>query len=203
MKKSELKQIIKEEIVKILTENKSKPSHKSKVDWYYINDDSDYPGPKGRTVPNAKGFDNPKEYKKTELYIKKGTKGYVNGSKFEDEDGNDVQYKAEYFEKLSENQIREMQGKEIDLDKFAKAKAKEVAGKFSKYISGFSEDITDGPDEEGKYDLEFNLAFPPNLLKGQKPKEFEKYLKQQINGYVAYNGYENGMHTFFVSQTVK
>ena len=109
MKRSELKQIIKEEIVKILTENESKTTHKSKVDWYYINDDSDYPGPKGRTVPNAKGFDNPKEYKKTELYIKKGTKGYVKGSKFEDEDGNDVQYKAEYFEKLSENQIREIE----------------------------------------------------------------------------------------------
>jgi hypothetical protein len=84
----------------------------------------------------------------------------------------------------------------------AEAKAKEVAGKFSKYISRYSEDITDGPDEEGKYDLEFNLAFDPNLLKGQKPKEFEKYLKQQINGYVSYNGYENGKHMFFVSQKV-
>jgi hypothetical protein len=100
MKVSELKQLIKEEIVKALAENESKPTHKSKVDWYYINDDSDYPGPKGRTVPNAKGFDNPKDYKGTELYIKKGTKGYVGGSKFEDEEGNDVEYKAEYFEKL-------------------------------------------------------------------------------------------------------
>jgi hypothetical protein len=200
MKKSELKQIIKEEIVKILTENKSKPSHKSKVDWYYINDDSDYPGPKGRTVPNAKGFDNPKEYKKTELYIKKGTKGYVNGSKFEDEDGNDVQYKAEYFEKLSENQIREMQGEE--LAKFEKVKAREVAGKFKKHISGFSEDITDGPDEEGRYDLEFELEF--DSLDGLKPKEFEKYLKKQMNGaYVSYNGTQDGLYMFFVSQKVK
>ena len=101
MKRSELKQLIKEEIQKVLAENESKPTHKSKVDWYYINDNSDYPGPKGRTVPDAKGFDNPKKYKGTELYIKKGTKGYVDGSKFEDEEGNDVEYKAEYFEKIS------------------------------------------------------------------------------------------------------
>ena len=107
MKVSELKQLIKEEIVKALAENESKPTHKSKVDWYYINDNSDYPGPKGRTVPNAKGFDNPKDYKGTELYIKKGTKGYVGGSKFEDEEGNDVEYKAEYFEKISGNQVNE------------------------------------------------------------------------------------------------
>lgn len=90
-----------------LTENESKPTHKSKVDWYYINDDSDYPGPKGRTVPNAEGFDNPKEYEGTELYIAKGTKGYVSGNRFEDEDGNDVGYKAEYFEKISESQVNE------------------------------------------------------------------------------------------------
>ncbi len=100
MKLTELKKIIKEEIEKVLAENKSKPTHKSKVDWYYINDDSNYPGPKGRTVPNAEGFDNPKKYKGTELYIAKGTKGYVSGNKFEDEEGNDVQYKAEYFEKI-------------------------------------------------------------------------------------------------------
>jgi hypothetical protein len=199
MKKSELKQIIKEEIVKILTENKSKPSHKSKVDWYYINDDSDYPGPKGRTVPNAKGFDNPKEYKKTELYIKKGTKGYVQGSRFEDEDGNDVQYKAEYFEKLSENQIREIQGEELDLDKFAKAKAKEIVGKFSKYIRGV--DLVDNYDDEGEYDLEFNLAL--DSIDGLKPKEFEKNLKKQIKAdEIGYNGFQDGKYMFFISQKV-
>jgi hypothetical protein len=82
----------------------------------------------------------------------------------------------------------------------AEAKAEEVAGKFSKYISKFSVDITDGPDEEGKYDLEFNLAF--DSLDGLKPKEFEKYLKKQINGYVAYNGSQDGMYKFFVSQKV-
>ena len=77
-----------------------KPTHKSKVNWYYIEDNSDYPGPKGRTVPDAEGFNNPKKYKGTELYIAKGTEGWVDGNRFEDEDGNDVQYKAEYFEKI-------------------------------------------------------------------------------------------------------
>lgn len=92
--------IITESEFKQLIENQDKPTHKSKVNWYYINDYSDYPGPKGRTVPDADGFDNPKKFKGTELYIKKGTKGWANGNRFEDEDGNDVQYKAEYFEKI-------------------------------------------------------------------------------------------------------
>lgn len=111
--------------------------------------------------------------------------------------------KEEIVKILSKNQVREIQDEEFDLDEFAKAKAKKVAGKFSKYIAEFTEDITDGPDEEGKYDLEFNLEFDPNLLKGQKPKEFEKYLKQHIDGYVAYNGSRDGMYMFFVSQKVK
>jgi hypothetical protein len=106
--------------------------------------------------------------------------------------------KEEIAKVLSKNQVREMQGEE--LDKFAIAKAKEVAGKFSKHVSKLSADITDGPDEEGKYDLEFNLAF--DSLDGLKPKEFEKYLKKQINGYVAYNGSQDGMYKFFVSQKV-
>ena len=111
MKVSELKQIIKEEIVKVLTENSSKPTHKSKVDWYYINDNSDYPGPKGRTVPDAKGFDNPKKYKGTELYVKKEDKGYVKDNKFivasGEREGNDVEFKTEHFEKISENSVNE------------------------------------------------------------------------------------------------
>ena len=107
MKVSELKQIIKEEIVKVLAENESKPTHKSTVDWYYIEDNSDYPGPKKRTVPVAKGFDNPKKYKGTELYVKKEDKGYVKDDKFTvasgEREGNDVEYKAEHFEKISKN----------------------------------------------------------------------------------------------------
>jgi len=95
--------LITESEYKKLNENQDSPTHKSKVDWYYINDNSDYPGPKGRTVPDTEGYDNPQDYKGTELYIAKGTKGYVSGNKFEDEDGNDVKYEAEYFEKLDES----------------------------------------------------------------------------------------------------
>tara|TARA_B110000503_G_C7139240_1_gene410187 strand:+ start:1421 stop:2284 length:864 start_codon:yes stop_codon:yes gene_type:complete len=95
--------LITESEYKKLFENENNPTHKSKVDWYYINDNSDYPGPKGRTVPNAEGFDNPKKFKDTELYIKKGTKGYISNGTFKDEEGNDVEYKAKYFEKLNES----------------------------------------------------------------------------------------------------
>lgn len=94
--------LITESKYKKLVENENNPTHKSKVDWYYISDNSDYPGPKGRTVPDAKGFDNPKDYEGTELYIAKGTKGWAKDGKFEDEEGNDVEYKEEYFEKLNE-----------------------------------------------------------------------------------------------------
>ena len=79
-----------------LNEDK-KPTHISKVDWYYIDHSSDYPGPKGRVVPNAEGFDSPGEHNGTELYIRKGTKGYVDGNRFEDEEGNDVPFEKEYF----------------------------------------------------------------------------------------------------------
>jgi hypothetical protein len=93
MKVSELKQIIKEEIVKALAENESKPTHKSKVDWYYVTDSAHK---SGAAVAHDPKYDAPKG----DLYIEKGTKGWVSGNKFEDEEGNDVEYKAEYFEKL-------------------------------------------------------------------------------------------------------
>jgi hypothetical protein len=104
MKVSELKQIIKEEIVKALTENESKPTHKSNVDWYYVEEYSDYPGPKGRTVPNAREYDDPTGYDGTELYVPEGTVGYIKDGKFivasGKREGNDVEYKAEYFDKI-------------------------------------------------------------------------------------------------------
>ncbi len=86
-------------------------------------------------------------------------------------------------------------------DEFAEAKAKEIAGKFSKHISKFSEDLVDNYDNEKEYDLEFELAF--DSLNGLKPKEFEKNLKKQINAdEISYNGYEEGKHMFFISQKV-
>ena len=111
MKVSELKQIIKEEIVKALAENESKPTHRSNVDWYYVEEYSDYPGPKGRTVPNARGYEDPTGYDGTSLYVPEGTVGYVDGDKFivtsGKRKGNDVEYKAEYFDKISSNQVNE------------------------------------------------------------------------------------------------
>jgi len=119
MKVSELKQLIKEEIVKALSENEIKPTHRSNVDWYYIEEYSDYPGPKGRTVPNARGYEDPTGYDGTSLYVPEGTVGYVNGDKFivasGKREGNDVEYKAEYFDKISENQLNEGEGDLITL----------------------------------------------------------------------------------------
>ena len=62
---------------KVKALNEETAIYTSKVDWYYIEEYSDYPGPKGRVVPDAPGYDNPKEYEGTELYIAKGTQGLV------------------------------------------------------------------------------------------------------------------------------
>ena len=40
----------------LITENTNNTAvYVSKVDWYYIEEYSDYPGPKGRVVPDALG----------------------------------------------------------------------------------------------------------------------------------------------------
>lgn len=78
----------------LLTENEMlvNPTHKSLVDWYYIED-------KGRVMPDVKGYDLT-IYPNKELYIEKGIEGWVFGNKFEDEEGNDVPFSEEYFETL-------------------------------------------------------------------------------------------------------
>ena len=78
----------------------------SKVDWYYVNDNSDYPGPKGRVVPDDEGYD-VSQYEGTELYMPKGTKGYVEGDNFINDEGSNVPFEPEYFEEYSEDQISE------------------------------------------------------------------------------------------------
>ena len=86
--------------------------YKSLVNWYYIEDWSDYPGPKGRVVPNAEGYDNPSDYDGAELYISQGTIGDKEGNLFIDEEGNDVPFNSEYFEKtnpLKENKMNKEQ----------------------------------------------------------------------------------------------
>ena len=86
--------------------------YKSLVNWYYIEDWSDYPGPKGRVVPNAEGYDNPSDYDGAELYISQGTIGDKEGNLFIDEEGNDVPFNSQYFEKtnpLKENKMNKEQ----------------------------------------------------------------------------------------------
>jgi hypothetical protein len=75
--------------------------YKSLVNWYYIEDWSDYPGPKGRVVPYAEGYDNPKDYEGTELYIPQGTVGDKEGNLFITDEGNDVPFKMQYFTKIN------------------------------------------------------------------------------------------------------
>ena len=75
-------------------------THRSKVDWYYVNEDSDYPGPKGRVIPVAAGYEDPTRFEGTELYIPAETEGYVEGTSFFDEEGNDVPFDEQYFEKI-------------------------------------------------------------------------------------------------------
>lgn len=94
MKKEELKQIIKEEISKVVNEDQNDiPTHKSKVNWYYVEDLG------GRVIPDAEGYDI-KSYPSKELYMRKGTKGQVDGNRFEDKEGNDVPFEAMYFEEI-------------------------------------------------------------------------------------------------------
>ena len=104
LKMQKLAGIITEGQFKQLIENEIKPTHRSNVDWYYIEEYSDYPGLKGGTVPNARGYEDPTGYDGTELYVPEGTVGYIDGDRFivasGKREGNDVEYKAEYFDKI-------------------------------------------------------------------------------------------------------
>jgi len=82
-----------QKIAGILNENQNdNPTHKSKVNWYYV---GDHIG----VIPKAEGYDL-NSYPNKELYMRKGTKGWVNGNRFEDEEGNDVPFEVMYFEKI-------------------------------------------------------------------------------------------------------
>ena len=75
--------------------------YRSDVDWYYVDENSNYPGPKGRVIPVAAGYEDPRNFDGTELYIAQGTTGNKIGDKFEDDEGNDVEFKKEYFNSIS------------------------------------------------------------------------------------------------------
>ena len=103
LKMQKIAGLITENQYRQLIENTDNPTHMSKVDWYYIGDASDYPGPKGRVVPKAKGYDDPSQFEDTELYIPVGTEGWIDRDDFMDEEENRVPYKGyeEYFGSVS------------------------------------------------------------------------------------------------------
>lgn len=103
LKMQKIAGLITENQYRQLIENTDNPTHMSKVDWYYIGDTSDYPGPKGRVVPKAKGYDDPSQFEDTELYISVGTEGWIDRDDFMDEEENRVPYKGyeEYFGSVS------------------------------------------------------------------------------------------------------
>ena len=103
LKMQKIAGLITENQYRQLTENTDEPTHMSKVDWYYIGNASDYPGPKGRAVPKAKGYDDPSKFEDTELYISVGTEGWIDRDSFMDEEENRVPYIGyeEYFGSVS------------------------------------------------------------------------------------------------------
>lgn len=103
LKMQKIAGLITENQYRQLTENTDNPTHMSKVDWYYIGNASDYPGPKGRAVPKAKGYDDPSKFEDTELYIPVGTEGWIDRDSFMDEEENRVPYIGyeEYFGSVS------------------------------------------------------------------------------------------------------
>ena len=103
LKMQKIAGLITENQYRQLMENTDNPTHMSKVDWYYIGDASDYPGPKGRVVPKAKGYDDPSQFEDTELYISVGTEGWIDRDDFMDEEENRVPYTGyeEYFGSVS------------------------------------------------------------------------------------------------------
>ena len=103
LKMQKIAGLITENQYRQLIENTDNPTHMSKVDWYYIGDANDYPGPKGRVVPKTKGYDDPSQFEDTELYIPVGTEGWIDRDDFMDEEENRVPYKGyeEYFGSVS------------------------------------------------------------------------------------------------------
>ena len=71
----------------------------SKVDWYLNTKNGD-------VMPDVEGddLDQDEEFM---LYIDKGTKGYVEGDNFINDEGSNVPFEPEYFEEYSEDQISE------------------------------------------------------------------------------------------------
>jgi len=180
-----------------LTENTDEPTHMSKVDWYYIGDNSDYPGPKGRTVPKAKGYDDPSTFEDTELYISVGTEGWVDGDDFMDEEENRVPYKGyeEYFGSVSgddEDEYGEL------LTTYTPFHAENNEGlpltnEVRDYIDNFMDMVMDEDSEEDIRSLVraefFENEFEETLIEefgdmgvyGNVNSEVRRYIRQKVN----------------------
>lgn len=132
-----------------LIENTDNPTHMSKVDWYYIGNASDYPGPKGRVVPKIKGHDDPSQFEDTELYISVGTEGWIDRDDFMDEEENRVPYTGyeEYFGSVSGEDEEEGGG----LRPFENDEGIPLTDEIREYIDNFIDNIINSDDEDIQY----------------------------------------------------
>jgi hypothetical protein len=105
LKMQKIAGLITENQYRQLTENTDEPTHMSRIDWYYVGPNSGYPGTQkdGRVVPKTRGYDDPSKYEDTNIYIKVGTEGWIDGEWFVDEEENRVPYTGyeEYFGSVS------------------------------------------------------------------------------------------------------
>jgi hypothetical protein len=197
LKMQKIAGLITENQYRQLTENTDKPTHMSKVDWYYIGDGSDYPGPKGRTVPKAKGYDDPSKFEDTELYISVGTEGWIDGDDFMDEEENRVPYKGyeEYFGSVSgddEDEYGEL------LTTYTPFHAENNEGlpltnEVRDYIDNFMNMVMDEDSEEDIRSLVraefFENEFEETLIEefgdmgvyGNVNSEVRRYIRQKVN----------------------
>ena len=198
LKMQKIAGLITENQYRQLTENTDKPTHMSKVDWYYIGNNSDYPGPKGRAVPKAKGYDDPSTFEDTELYISVGTEGWVDGDDFMDEEENRVPYKGfeEYFGSVSgddEDEYGEL------LTTYTPFHAENNEGlpltdEVREYIDNFMDMVMDEDSEEDIRSLVraefFENEFEETLVAefgemgdvyGNINSEVRRYIRQKVN----------------------
>jgi len=245
MKKSELRQLIKEEISKVLKESMSNEDYEKIVELYeqhkeeiedtlreasyhgywkleilpqYDNQINGYNiratavNPAGNNIV-LDDLDVERAISKIEelpfvskagvssTYIKEMSTVIVIG--FEDET-----MKKSELQRIIREEISKVMNENVDADYTANY----IAGdNFSKYIVPNSPEYTYGPDDDGTYYIEFQLAF--DTLDYNTPEEEEEELQDAMGGNeyggpgarfsnttVSYEGQENGKYVFTVSQ---
>jgi len=120
----------------------------------------------------------------------------------------DETMKKSELQRIIREEISKVMNENVDADYTANY----IAGdNFSKYIVPNSPEYTYGPDDDGTYYIEFQLAF--DTLDYNTPEEEEEELEDAIGGNeyggpgarfsnttVSYKGQENGKYVFTVSQ---